>query len=163
MKRSSITPRPEGTLDTLEGEIQLAQHLVDHARWQNSKGKNPSETGFGTQNPRLALEAARWLLKSAVVEFRVDSIGRLTDPSSASRVVLSLLTPEGLSARQTTGSTSYENGDYLYYPCTEREANKVHLGDTLKLPVSRLYKYPSVEIVELPSARPTQSPPPKTS
>ena len=130
MKRSSITPRPKGTLDTLEGEIQLAQHLVDHARWQDSKGKNPSETGFGTQNPRLALEAARGLLKSAV-EVRVDSIGRLIDPSSASRVALSLLNLEGIRAREGGESASESAGHYTYITVTGEAGEQVKLGDTL--------------------------------
>jgi hypothetical protein len=130
MKRSSITPRPKGTLDTLEGEVQLAQHLVDHARWQDSKGKNPSETGFGTQNPRLALEAARGLLKSAV-EFRVDSIAQLIDPSSASRVVLSLLNLEGIRAREGGKSTSKPAGHYIYVTVTGEAGEPVEPGDTL--------------------------------
>ena len=130
MKRSSITPRPKDTLDTLEeGRIQLAQHLVDHARWQDSKGKNLSETGFGTQNPRLALKAARELLASTV--FKVDAIGRIIDPSSASRVVLSLLNLEGIRAREGGESTSKPAGHYTYVTVTGEAGEQVELGDTL--------------------------------
>ena len=71
MKKADITPRPsefcqrpEEGVTYADAARQAAQHIVDHAAWQKSRGRGPSEPFYSlkTFNPGEALLRAHRIL-----------------------------------------------------------------------------------------------------
>ncbi len=73
MKKADITPRPSEVCQRPDEGVtyadaarQAAQHIVDHAAWQKSRGRGPSEPFYSlnTLNPVKALSRARRILRA---------------------------------------------------------------------------------------------------
>jgi len=54
-----------------------AEHVVAHAAWQRSRGRNPSMSFVGERNPRKALELTRSVIRMAEHTKFTNSIGAI--------------------------------------------------------------------------------------
>lgn len=139
MRKSNIAPRrrPDDHLSFPPSPFQEARYLVDHARRQRKRRKNPSESGLGERNPRKALELARKVLADT---YKVDSTGGISYDTVGASVDAMVTAREKKRAdghdhdiKRAIGSHAVNDQTYGSVPVAETSGDELKLGDSFIL------------------------------
>jgi len=98
-------------VESFKQQRQDAEYVVSHAKWQRSRGRNPSEPYRGEKNPRKALALALQVMEFVWTRRAVSNIHVFKPAGKYDKGGVTVLTPSNIDDRyENRYSEGYTEG-----------------------------------------------------